>query len=327
MTIIRRQSTRTTVTLGPLPVALAVMLATSGCKTGTATSKPSWWAFGGGDAAKLAPAPAYDKGTIEKPSLTSKPYPVTSSPQPYSLANAPRAATSSAPPADLTATPPAVTYGVTPSPRAQPVATPVAQEPAGTAAAGQPAALATITPQVGPYSNLPAEPVAAGGGTGEAGGARFRSGPPDRYADARPADSWSAPVAAVQPSVESRYAEPGDSRFGGVQQPAEMPDLAVPPAARPAGFSAAEQQPQSFPGAAAAAPAVAAPASAPAALPAPPASAPPAASPMPTRRPDPMYRPGGTSSYRPGKEILVGSNAGTEAAVRPVSFEAPVAGQ
>ena len=48
---------------------------------------------------------------------------------------------------------------------------------------------------------------------------------------------------------------------------------------------------------------------------------------MPTRRPDPMYRPGGTSSYRPGKEILVGSNAGTEAAVRPVSFEAPVAGQ
>ncbi|MFN9368938.1 MAG: hypothetical protein ACK6CT_09265, partial [Planctomycetia bacterium] len=122
-------------------------------------------------------------------------------------------------------------------------------------------------------------------------------------------------------------AEPGDSRFGGVQQPAEMPDLAAPQAARPAGFSAAEQQPQSCPGAAAAAPAVAAPASAPAALPAPPASAPPAASPMPTRRPDPMYRPGGTSSYRPGKEILVGSNAGTEAAVRPVSFEAPVAGQ
>jgi hypothetical protein len=39
----------------------------------------------------------------------------------------------------------------------------------------------------------------------------------------------------------------------------------------------------------------------------------------PTRRPDPGYRPGGTSSYRPAKTLLAGEEA--DEGVQPASFE------
>ncbi|MFN7811068.1 MAG: hypothetical protein ACK5SI_00190, partial [Planctomycetia bacterium] len=83
MSVHRAQGIRSVEPLALLLVALLATLVTSGCKTGTASSKPSWWAFGNADPAKLASAPA--AGGIETPSTTAKPYPVTSTPQPYSL--------------------------------------------------------------------------------------------------------------------------------------------------------------------------------------------------------------------------------------------------
>lgn len=328
MSVLCKQTIRKAAPLLPLPAALFVMLAMTGCKTGTTTSKPSWWAFGGSDSAKLASAPAYDKGAIEKPSATQNPYPVTSTPKPYSLT----AATQSAPAADVATTPPAVTYGTTPAPaRSQPVpvAAAAVPEPAQTTGARQQPPLASIAPQVGPYTQLPGEP-AAGGGAIDAGGGRFRGTPPDRYADARPADSWSAPAAPPQPAAGSRYGDVPGSRFTDAQPPAEIPLQGVQPAATTAsavsasqaGFSAAEPPAASGPlpgGSSGYGPGAAAdPAVAPAASPAP-------STPVPQRRTDPFYRPAGTSSYRPGREILVGSGAEADPAVRQVNFETPPA--
>lgn len=314
-----------------LPALLLVLLTAPGCKTGTATSKPSWWAFGGSDSAKLASAPAYEKGAIEKPSATQNPYPVTSTPKPYSLT----AATQSAPAADVATTPPAVTYGTTPAPaRAQPVpvAAAAVPEPAQTAGARQQPPLASIAPQVGPYTQLPGE-TAAGAGAIDAGGDRFRGTPPDRYADARPADSWSVPAAPSQPAAGSRYGDVPGSRFTDAQPPAEIPLQGVQPAAttapavsaRQAGFSAADPAAASGPlpggsgyGPGAAFDPAAAPAASPALTPSP-------ATPVPQRRTDPFYRPAGTSSYRPGREILVGTGAEADPAVRQVNFETPPA--
>lgn len=325
MTVSRRQTARTTGAYGPLWTVMLGMLVMPGCKTGAATSKPAWWAFSGGDSAKLASAPAYGKGGIEKPSATAKPYPVTSTPQPYSLAAAasPPAAASSA---DVAAIPPAVTYGTTPAARPQASPSPAVQEMARAPHAGQPAPLASITPQVGPYTNLPGEPAAAAGSAAEESANRFRAAPPERFADARPSDSWTAPAASPQPPpTGSRHGDPAGGRFAG-PPPADVTDQLSQPMARPAGFTAVD------PPAAVTTPPEVPPGAMPGsslspALPAPPAfspsPSPSAPVPVPSRRPDPMYRPGGTSNYRPNRDILVGGNPGSDAAVRQVNFEAP----
>jgi hypothetical protein len=54
--------------------------------------------------------------------------------------------------------------------------------------------------------------------------------------------------------------------------------------------------------------------------------APPLPSPQaspPPRRPDPGYRPGGTTSYRPTRAILVESAPAAASAVRTAAFETP----
>ena len=43
-----------------------------------------------------------------------------------------------------------------------------------------------------------------------------------------------------------------------------------------------------------------------------------------TRRPDPGYRPGGTSSYRPNRAILADDDA-AGGPIQPVAFELPAA--
>jgi hypothetical protein len=324
MSVHRAQGIRSVEPLALLLVALLATLVTSGCKTGTASSKPSWWAFGNADPAKLASAPA--AGGIEKPSTTAKPYPVTSTPQPYSLTAAAQPAAGAAP-AEVAATPPAVTYGSTPAPRMQPVAAATPPDAIrGATAPRQQTPLASVAPQVGPYTGLPGESPAAAGGAAvavDAAGDRFRSAPPERYADARPSDSLPP---SVSPAAGSRFEPPAGGRFGGGQYPSEMP--AQSPAASPAGFSPVDQPPPAsgfLPAAAAGAtldsPAVpAVPASAPASL------TPSPTTPLPTRRPDPMYRPAGTSSYRPGREILVGSGPEADSAVRQASFDTPPSG-
>jgi hypothetical protein len=50
----------------------------------------------------------------------------------------------------------------------------------------------------------------------------------------------------------------------------------------------------------------------------------PAAPSTPTRRPDPGYRPGGTSSYRPSRTILADDAPADSSPVRQVSFEAAI---
>jgi len=126
---------------------------------------------------------------------------------------------------------------------------------------------------------------------------------PPRDVPASSADAYAGP------NSDSRYATGGSrySAFGG-GAPAATPS--APQDAFPS---------QSFP------PAVAPPLSAPAAGLAPlqptaPAAAP-AAAPLtapPSRRPDPGYRPGGTSSYQPRSGGVPGSTG-----IQPVAFEAP----
>jgi hypothetical protein len=311
---------------------LLVAVAAVGCKSGSSwTAKPSWWTFGGSgdDPAKLAAAPPASTD-VTKPSAAAKPYPTTTTPEGYVMENAQRAgqgqvATAAAQAPTTPATEPAVvTYGskpVTPAPTAPPQ---IASAPAG---AGS---LSGIAPQVGPYSAPPAAaPVeqtlpsaAAIGAYGASASAAPPSGfgaPPQvppadpagvRVADARGADSWAAaPTPPPAATGDSRYAASTGSRFGGAA--AAPPPQAAPASAFPPITPAA---PATLPGAVdpLAAPAVG-PTAAPSSL----------APPTPTRRPDPGYRPGGTSSYRPSRTILAGDSPREPGTIQPVSFEMP----
>lgn len=320
---------------GPAGRGLFVLLiaaAAVGCKSGGSwTAKPSWWTFGGSgdDPAKLAAAPPAITD-VTKPSAAAKPYPTTTTPEGYVMENAQRAgqgqvasAAAQAPTTPATE-PAAVTYGskpVMPAPAAPPQ---VASAPAG---AGN---LAGIAPQVGPYGAPPtAAPLeqtlpsaAAGGAFGAsssavppAGYAQTPQAPPAdpaavRVADARGADSWaSAPAAPPVAAGDSRYGASTGSRFSGAAAP--PPQAAAAPAAA---FPPITPPPAALPGSAdpLTAPAVG-PTAAPSSL----------APPTPTRRPDPGYRPGGTSSYRPSRTILAGDAPREPAAIQPVSFEMP----
>lgn len=337
-------------------IGVLIVAGATGCKMGTAGTKPSWWSFGGGskeDAAKLAAAPSFNGGT-EKPSASAKPYPTTTTPNGYVLnGSAPPAAGAVAGESVPAAGP--VTYGVTPPPaKADPVA--VATAPASAPATSQTAgSLASISPQVGPYAALPSEPPAAqsqlpplqpiaaatpagadASGYGSALPPAAPVTPPDmqRVADARGAAGWPAQQSApASASAGSRYDSVTGSRFGGggsaIDQPLSPPAAAsaLPASAMPA---ALEPLPAAPPSAAAPiTPPLSPPPSAPVTgFPSPPASAPPAvpASAPPTRRPDPGYRPGGTSSYRPNRAILAADPLEAEpGGVRTVGFEAPAA--
>jgi hypothetical protein len=335
--------------------ALLVAGAT-GCKTGTAGMKPSWWTFGGGsqeEAAKLAAAPSFN-GSTEKPSASAKPYPTTTTPNGYVLGGSAPAAGAVA--GDPVAAAAPITYGVTPPPaKADPVA--VATAPASTPSTSTTGgSLASISPQVGPYAALPSEtpaapsslpplqPIAAAAPT-VPDSSGFSAPPPaapvappdmQRVADARGAAGWPAQqTASPSASAGSRYDSVTGSRFGGggsaIDQPLQPPAAAsaFPAAAMPA---ALEPLPAAPPSAAAplATPLTPPPSVPTTGFPAPPAgfpaSVPPPASAPPARRPDPGYRPGGTSSYRPNRAILAADPLESEPGdVRTVGFEAPAA--
>ena len=323
---------------GLVGLAVAAALAT-GCKSGSWGAKPSWWSSSGTPpTSALTAAPSFDKD-VAKPSETAKPYPTTNTPEGYALTDATKtdAGRLAASPTGLVE-PTAVTYGSTPPPAA---AQPAAVAPPPASVAGQ-----SVGPQVGPYASLqpqsPAPPppanidpagaatagMAAAPAFGEAN-APIAQVPPAqplaaqppgaRYADASGSQAWAAsPPPATTPSAaasgaDGRYGDANASRFG-----APAAGFAAPPSAAPP--IAPIEPPPAWP----AAPAV------PAAVPtaAPPAAggeALPGAITPPTRRPDPGYRPLGTSSYRPGKTILTGDEPATPGVV-PASFEAPPAG-
>lgn len=317
---------------------VTVALMASGCKSGAWNAKPSWWAFGQaapGGASSLASAPAFE-GDVTKPSATAKPYPTTSTPQAYALdaKPAPSAATadvqqpvtygSTPPPANLAqwgnaAAQPSMPGGRDASPirpqvgpyaasnggageRSAAVAAqaPAAQSPSGwspTSAAAPAAATVTSSPPA--YGAALAEPPLSDLPSGAPGGSP-PGAPGPRVADARAASpGWTGSggdASLPSPPADSRYAS--GSRFSDGQA-ALAPSVVAPP---PAGPLPAEVKPLDSP---------------------PPMTAPPVPSAAPARRPDPGYRPGGTSSYRPGRtSIAAGPEAG---GVQPASFAAPVA--
>ena len=272
-------------------VAMAVAIAAVGCKSGsTWTAKPSWWTFGGGpeDAAKLASAPPAPTD-VTKPSAAAKPYPTTTTPDGYVLNNS--QATGQSQPAVPT------------TPESRPTA------PAQVATAGGPqTGLSSITPQVGPYGSSPAPQAPdTASAFGAAAGTAAADPAGTRVADARGANSWSTPPAAVSTTNESRYGSTTGSRFSGGLTPA--PSAAMPPE-----FS----NPATLPSEVSLPPSSAVPAGMPAV--APPSSG--SAAPLtPTRRPDPGYRPGGTSSYRTSRAILAGAPSAETGAVQQASFQ------
>ena len=143
--------------------------------------------------------------------------------------------------------------------------------------------------------------------------------PAPRMADARAADPAAAIPAAALPVEQpayggSRYPTSTGSRFGSAEAASFSPAAGFPPA------SSAVPTEAGFPP-----PATATPLGAPATV-SPPASPASSAAPgllqpsaQPVRRPDPGYRPGGTSSYRTSRTILADDSA--PAAVRTASYE------
>lgn len=329
-------------------VAVACGVAAStGCRSGaSAMSAPSWWSFGGGkasDAEKLTAAPPFE-GSLKKPSESATPYPTTTTPNGYALADATAGAAQQpvSPPALAAAEPAAITYGSQPAAPAMAAATP---STAVTAPPAQPAG-PSIAPQVGPYASLadsppsatpaPAMVAAPASGAFPATAGYEPAAPartPDPYGLAAPSAANPAGPAAVDPvSPASRYAAVPGSRFGGASfggppsapplEPAAsaLPSAAALPASAPP--LSVSPPPAASPLSAAPSPAVAPPLPSTPALPgAPPPPATPATA--PPRRPDPGYRPAGTSSYRPTRAILVDSAPAAPSAVRTASFETP----
>ncbi len=117
------------------------------------------------------------------------------------------------------------------------------------------------------------------------------------------------PVADPGAGVSARYASQG-SRYGGPEAGASL----APTASPDLGSGLQGTAPAAFP-AAGSAPAVAPP---PGPLP---AANPDGLTSPPVRRPDPVFRPGGTSSYRPAEQIFVDETPVAPAAVRTASYE------
>lgn len=339
-------------------VAVALLaVAAAGCKSGTWGSKPSWWSFGGtAPNESLASAPSFDP-PVAKPSEAAKPYPTTETPEGYVLSDATRTdgeSETDAPAAGLVEAS-SITYGTTrpaeptagpASPAAvdQPVigpqvgpyaslSQPPATTPAATAAPADPAEAATAGLAAAPgFNHQPVEP-----------------GPTSRYAATPPAtdeprgsDRWasaSPPTTAPPPAGgTSRYAQ-HSSRFSGGYPPppaGDTPPLRATPApaqAEPLATAAPFAEPPAFAGPAAAVEPSPDTAGQPSIEPAPRSSAAPTrpagqvlpgSLTPPQRRPDPGYRPGGTSSYRPNRAILADDPA-AETDVIPAAFQAPPA--
>ena len=168
----------------------------------------------------------------------------------------------------------------------------------------------TALPNTG-YSNFSAptaSPIAA-------------ASPAPRMADARAADPAAAIPAAALPVEQpayggSRYPTSTGSRFGSAEAASFSPAAGFPPASSAAPTEAGFPPPATA--APFGAPATVSPSAAPASSAAPGLLQPSA---QPVRRPDPGYRPGGTSSYRTSRTILADDSA--PAAVRTASYEEP----
>lgn len=322
---------------GAWVAAACLLVVASGCKSGASFSKPtSWWALGGSkDSGQLASAPPFedgasDSGNVSKPSSMASPYPTTTTPQGYVMDTDPaapaaaQAAAGQLPNYPSTDDAAPVTYG---QPAPTPMTYPDTAGMAGAAAMG--GTVGGIAAQAGPYATLPAAtptPASVVAATPE------DAVIPSRIADSRLGSSFGDSVVPAQttpptatgydtsgqafPSpAESRYGDTNPSRFGGSSFGAAAGTAATPAAAVAAPPPSPSNPASAFPAADSPAPFSTDP------LPSSPAGSSPPATP-PRRRPDPGYRPGGTSSYRPSSSILVGG-PNTDPAVRAASFDTP----
>ncbi len=203
---------------------------------------------------------------------------------------------------------------------------------------GLPGAVAANPPAVAPIAS-PADPAggafapAAAAAPAAAGTFPATAGyePSARMAVAPPAAEQTPPMIPVAPAepgggVQARYASQG-SRFGGpsadpaVLAPAAMAPIATAPYAdAPAPVAVAPAAPVAAP-----LPGLEPAAGTPPPAPIAPATLPPGTpdglTSPPVRRPDPVFRPGGTSSYRPAEQIFADDAPVAPSNVRTASFE------
>ena len=363
--ITRSKPCRWSVVVGTVHLSCLIVLIAcgTGCKSGTSMGT-SWGSFGmgGPDPATLAEAPAFE-GDTTKPSANAQPYPTTSTPDSYvlqatdqSLPNA--AGDQSAPGMVAATTPPPqspVTYGSTP-PTNQPT-TP------------SPSAVATVSPQaqVGPYQTVPTANSDAPDTLASASvaSAPAASAPAAFGTTSRFSTSSTSAGTPPPPVASGRFSGLEDQRVAGLQPSSTMagsrfsspPAVASPVApafsqAEPSTTSATSRfsQMPSSPGSPEASfrktqldtqqSASATTSSQESSLTAPqshplledPMQVPPV--PPTSRRPDPGYRPGGTSSYQPASPIIVhstdreqqletvGGQSDSGQDIAPASFEA-----
>lgn len=291
--------------------------------------------MGGPDPATLAEAPAFG-GDTTKPSANAQPYPTTSTPDSYVLQandqSLPDGAGDQSAPAMVAATTPPpqspVTYGSTP-PTDQPTTPP-------------PSAVATVSPQaqVGPYQTVPTANSDAPETLASAPVATrpVASAPAAFGTTSRFSTNSSLSATPPPPVASGRFSGLEDQRVAGLQPSSTMagsrfsspPAVASPVApefsqVEPSTTSAASRfsQMPSSPGSPEASfrktqldtqqSASATTSSQESSLTAPqshplledPMQVPPV--PPTSRRPDPGYRPGGTSSYQPASPIIVQS--------------------
>lgn len=347
--ITRIKLRRWSLVLGTIEFTCFILLVAcgSGCKSGSSMGS-SWGSFGmgGPDPATLAEAPAFD-GDTTKPSSTAQPYPTTSTPESYALQPGQEAALVAA--ASSSQSP--VTYG-----SSLPAAKPITPSP-NTVASTSP------QPQVGPYQAVPA----AGSGVSDTSTSQIASGPQA----ASPGSRFSGSPAGNAPQIvnnapSGRFSSLGDQRVAGLPSSASTagsrfnspPAMSSPVApAFPAATAAAHGGGSRYSGtpnsslgqpatsfqetASTTQQSLSATTSAEESPSVMPTSGLPLQSPMhsppvpPTsRRPDPGYRPGGTSSYQPASPIIVRTpdsdqrldvlerQSGSGQNITPASFEA-----
>jgi hypothetical protein len=247
---------------------------------------------------------------------------------------------------------PPVTYGS--KPPLEPRETPGGVGVEGLASESRgPRESSPIGPQQGPYQTLGTPSAAATAATqppaspstvAEPAASRFgAAAPPAGSTGGLATAGIPAGPASASPTAGSRYASSESSRFGGAspvtppppQQPfsprpfgppSGQPLPAEPPASEPPASEPPASEPPASEPPASEPPASEPPASEPPAS-EPPASGPPAADPFPAapaagidskppRRPDPGYRPAGTSSYRPDRAILRDEPTGPSSPIR-----------
>jgi len=248
--------------------------------------------------------------------------PEASAPQPISPQVGPYASLPAPPPPAQSPAPPGLPPASLPLEPVPPAAEVAAAPPGGGYPVAPPATSSAFPSTAGYEPSRVAD--ARGGVAAEAAAPGLAAAGVAAAAPLAPINPPESGTSARYASDRSRYGDP----LAADPAPAAPASAYQAPPAADAGWAGAGFAGSGFAGAGALPPAAAAPAVAP--PPAPFPTAPPAALPAanpdgltspPVRRPDPVFRPGGTSSYRPAEQIFVDEQPVAPSAVRTASFE------